>query len=125
MYASEDSTGSLPAGGAGVAALPREAGAIYTPGRRQPDAVRPLERHDAVVSESYFFALDAEGRPAWPFRHLHLATGRVFVQRWRLGRWIYSRDLDALWDGADDRWTETTRAAVDGWIGRSGPFGAA
>ena len=94
-------------------------GGVYARGSKQPDAVRapaPAERFTAI---RYFFALDAEGRPAWPFRHAMLPGGRVFAQRWRLGSWVYSRELDELWQGVDDRWVEATAPAVASWIERT------
>jgi hypothetical protein len=94
-------------------------GGVFARGGKEPETVRPPTAADEAAQTRYFFALDAEGRPAWPFRHRMLPGGQVFAQRWRLGSWIYSRELDGLWQGLDDAWVEATGPAVASWIERT------
>jgi hypothetical protein len=94
-------------------------GGVYVRGGKEPETVRAPTPADEAAQTRYFFALDAEGRPAWPFRHRLLPGGRVFAQRWRLGSWVYGRELDPLWQGLDDAWLEATGPAVTSWIERT------
>lgn len=99
-------------------------GGVYARGGKEPQTVRPPTAAEEAAPTRYFFALDSEGRPAWPFRHRMLPGGLVFAQRWRLGSWIYGRELDGLWQGLDDAWVEATGPAVASWIERTlQPYG--
>jgi hypothetical protein len=99
-------------------------GGVFARGGKEPETVRAPTAADEAAPTRYFFALDAEGRPAWPFRHRLLPGGHVFAQRWRLGTWIYGRELDRVWQGLDDAWVEATGPAVASWIERTlQPYG--
>lgn len=95
------------------------AGAVYRAGETTPTEIRSLRETDQVLNAGYFFALDSEGRPAWPFRHFYLSGGSVFAQRWRLGEWTYSKELDLFRSLIDDRWIRSSDKAVSQWIERS------
>lgn len=94
-------------------------GGVFARGGKEPQAVRPPTAADESAPTRYFFAMDSEGRPAWPFRHRLLPGGQVFAQRWRLGSWMYSRELDGFWQGLDDAWVEATGPSVASWIERT------
>lgn len=100
--------------------LSRESGGLYHGKSAAPCDVRPLFQDELVLGESYYFALDGLGRPVWPFRWRLLSKDRVLGQKWRLGAWSYSRELDALWSGLDDRWISAKREQVEHWIRRQG-----
>jgi hypothetical protein len=93
-------------------------GAVYRPGETEPAEIRPLGPDDQILNEGYFFALDAEGRLAWPFRHFYLSGGAIFAQRWRLGAWTYGKELDLFRAMTDDRWVPTSAQAAARWIDR-------
>ncbi len=67
---------------------------------------------------TYFFALDTDGRIAWPFRYVQDAAGRAVAQRWRFGHWVASREAARFLTGEDDLCIPTDAATVDAWIAR-------
>lgn len=66
---------------------------------------------------SYFFALDTDGRIAWPFRYVWTESG-IQPQRWRFGRWVQSSQLLAFMTGKDDQFVDATAQEVESWIQR-------
>lgn len=76
----------------------------------------PREAADGCVI-AQFFALDTDGRIAWPFRYV-LRDGGVQPQRWRFGQWVYSPQLLAFMRGEDDRFVDASIQEVDSWIQR-------
>lgn len=75
-------------------------------------------RAPAERTTEYFFALDSDGRIAWPFRYLRQSGGTVLPQRWRFGHWVASREANRFLTGEDDRFIVADRHAVDAWIAR-------
>jgi len=81
----------------------------------QPIALTTPEGGNPVA---WFFALDTDGRVAWPFRYVRQADGRLEPQRWRFGKWISSGSLRAFMTGEDDQFVEAGRLEVESWIQR-------
>jgi len=71
-------------------------------------------------SVAYFFALDGEGRIAWPFRYVWLEDGTMQPQRWRFGQWVYNTQLMGFVSGRDDLYCEATSDEVAAWVDRQG-----
>ncbi|MFM2042854.1 MAG: hypothetical protein RLY86_1430 [Pseudomonadota bacterium] len=85
-----------------------------------PHPVLPAQVRSGLPAErmtSHFFALDTDGRIAWPFRYTWTETG-VQAQRWRFGLWVQSSQLTAFMTGADDRYVSATAQEVDAWVRR-------
>lgn len=96
--------------------------------RRGASMIDPmtLQRPEAVpgggtaTATDYFFALDADGRIAWPFRFIRQRGGAVVAQRWRFGHWVDSREAARFLSGEDDLCFASEPAAVEAWIARDG-----
>ena len=46
----------------------------------------------------------------------------VFVQRWRLGEWLYDPALQPILQQRDDGWMRSSEPAVERWIRRMAPI---